>query len=75
MNFQRPGQRRRCQLLELLATPRPIYLLDEITSDLDLFAREGVLQFIKAEAEIMGATVTDDRKGMALLPVTVVQLG
>jgi CCR4-NOT complex subunit CAF16 len=51
------GQRRRCQLLELLATPRPIYLLDEITSDLDLFAREGVLQFIKAEAEIMGATV------------------
>ena len=52
------GQRRRCQLLELLATPRPIYLLDEITSDLDLFAREGVLQFIKAEAEIMGATVT-----------------
>merc|ERR1719359_574704 len=51
------GQRRRCQLLELLATPRPVYLMDEITSDLDLFAREGVLQFIKAEAEIMGATV------------------
>merc|ERR1711972_771524 len=26
------GMRRRCQLLELLATPRSVYLLDEITS-------------------------------------------
>lgn len=51
------GQRRRCQLLELLATPRPLYLMDEITSDLDLFAREGILKFMRAECEIRGATI------------------
>jgi CCR4-NOT complex subunit CAF16 len=51
------GQRRRCQLLELLAQAKPVYLLDEITSDLDLYAREGVLAFLKAEAEIAGATI------------------
>lgn len=51
------GQRRRCQLLEILCTPRPVYLMDEITSDLDLFAREGILAFLKAECEIRGATV------------------
>merc|ERR1719181_2662816 len=33
------GQRRRCQLLECLVAPRPVYLMDEITSDLDLYAR------------------------------------
>jgi CCR4-NOT complex subunit CAF16 len=51
------GQRRRCQLLELLATPRAIYLMDEITSDLDLFAREGILNFMRAECELRGATI------------------
>jgi len=51
------GQRRRCQLLELLATPRPMYLMDEITSDLDIFAREGILSFMRAECEIRGATI------------------
>eukprot|EP00929_Paragymnodinium_shiwhaense_P068174 TRINITY_DN3425_c0_g1_i4.p1 TRINITY_DN3425_c0_g1~~TRINITY_DN3425_c0_g1_i4.p1 ORF type:complete len:581 (-),score=139.31 TRINITY_DN3425_c0_g1_i4:562-2223(-) len=51
------GQRRRCQLLEILATPRPVYLMDEITSDLDIFAREGILNFLKAESELRGATV------------------
>jgi len=51
------GQRRRCQLLELLATPRPMYLMDEITSDLDLFAREGIIGFMRAECEIRGATI------------------
>jgi CCR4-NOT complex subunit CAF16 len=51
------GQRRRCQLLELLATPRAMYLMDEITSDLDLFAREGILNFMRAECEIRGATI------------------
>ena len=33
------GQRRRCQLLELLAQAKPVYLLDEITSDLDIYVR------------------------------------
>jgi len=51
------GQRRRCQLLEILATPRPVYLMDEITSDLDIFARDGVLDFLKTETETRGATI------------------
>lgn len=51
------GQRRRCQLFELLATPRKMYLMDEITSDLDLFAREGILRFMRAECETRGATI------------------
>lgn len=51
------GQRRRCQLLEILAPPRPVYLMDEITSDLDIFAREGILAFLKAESELRGCTV------------------
>jgi len=51
------GQRRRCQLLEILAPYRPIYLMDEITSDLDIFAREGILSFLKAESELRGCTV------------------
>merc|ERR1712113_396072 len=51
------GQRRRCQLLEILATPRPVYLMDEITSDLDIYAREGILSFLKAESEVRGATI------------------
>lgn len=51
------GMRRRCQLLECLATPRSVYLMDEITSDLDLFAREGILNFLRAETETRGATI------------------
>mmetsp|Transcript_117120 Transcript_117120/g.343085 ORF Transcript_117120/g.343085 Transcript_117120/m.343085 type:complete len:584 (-) Transcript_117120:336-2087(-) len=51
------GQRRRCQLLELLVPYRPVYLMDEITSDLDIFAREGILGFLKAESELRGCTV------------------
>merc|ERR1719183_1799620 len=51
------GQRRRCQLLEILAPPRPVYLMDEITSDLDIFSREGILNFLRAESELRGCTV------------------
>ncbi|CAJ1433139.1 unnamed protein product [Effrenium voratum] len=51
------GMRRRCQLLECLATPRSVYLMDEITSDLDLFAREGILNFLRCETELRGATI------------------
>jgi len=51
------GQRRRCQLLEILATHRPVYLMDEITSDLDIYAREGILSFLKAESEQRGCTI------------------
>jgi ABC-type uncharacterized transport system ATPase subunit len=31
--------------------------MDEITSDLDLFAREGILNFLRAETETRGATI------------------
>merc|ERR1712046_223030 len=51
------GQRRRCQLLEILIPYRPVYLMDEITSDLDIFAREGVLAFLRSESEIRGCTI------------------
>jgi len=51
------GQRRRCQLLEILVLPRPVYLMDEITSDLDIYAREGILNFLRTESEIRGATI------------------
>jgi len=51
------GQRRRCQLLEILSKPRPVYLMDEITSDLDIYAREGILSFLRAESELRGATI------------------
>ncbi|CAK0902812.1 unnamed protein product [Prorocentrum cordatum] len=52
------GQRRRCQLLECLAEEKKVYVLDEITTDLDLYAREGLLDFLNAqETETKGATV------------------
>lgn len=51
------GQRRRCQLLEVLSVPRPVYLMDEITSDLDIFAREGILNFLRCECDLRGATI------------------
>merc|ERR1719382_2055471 len=49
------GQRRRCQLLECLAEQKDVYILDEITTDLDLFAREGLLRFLREETEQRGA--------------------
>merc|ERR1719282_1584733 len=51
------GQRRRCQLLDSLAEEKQIYILYEITTDLDLFAREGLLSFLRRETEERGATV------------------
>merc|ERR1712232_1001820 len=51
------GQRRRCQLLECLAEEKAVYVLDEITTDLDLYAREGLLGFLRRETEQKGATV------------------
>merc|ERR1719210_1253093 len=51
------GQRRRCQLLDCLAEEKRIYILDEITTDLDLYAREGLLRFLRREAEVKGSTV------------------
>merc|ERR1740130_2410903 len=51
------GQRRRIQLIEALAEEKQVYVLDEITTDLDLYAREGLLKFLRKETEERGATV------------------
>jgi CCR4-NOT complex subunit CAF16 len=43
------GQRRRVQLLLGLLRPRDVLLLDEVTTDLDLIARQDLLAFLRAE--------------------------
>jgi CCR4-NOT complex subunit CAF16 len=45
------GQRRRVQLLLGLLRPREVLLLDEVTTDLDLIARQDLLAFLRAETE------------------------
>jgi CCR4-NOT complex subunit CAF16 len=57
INAVSDGQRRRCQLLECLATEKSVYIMDEITTDLDLYAREGLLNFLRYETEERGATI------------------
>jgi len=51
------GQRRRVQLLLGLLRPREVLLLDEITTDLDLIARQDLLAFLRAETEQRGTTI------------------
>jgi CCR4-NOT complex subunit CAF16 len=51
------GQRRRVQLLLGLMRVRRLLLLDEITTDLDLLARQDLLDFLRAESEASGVTV------------------
>jgi len=51
------GQRRRVQLLLGLMRPRDVLLLDEITTDLDLIARQDLLAFLRAESEQRGTTI------------------
>jgi len=51
------GQRRRVQLLLGLLRPRKVLLLDEITTDLDLIARQDLLAFLREESEQRGATI------------------
>lgn len=51
------GQRRRVQLLMGLVRPRRLLLLDEITTDLDLIARQDLLAFLREESEARGATI------------------
>jgi CCR4-NOT complex subunit CAF16 len=52
------GQRRRVQLLLGLLRPREVLLLDEITTDLDLIARQDLLAFLREETERGGAGPT-----------------
>ena len=51
------GQRRRVQLLLGLLRPRELLLLDEITTDLDLIARQDLLGFLRGESERHGTTI------------------
>ncbi|HTE55495.1 MAG TPA: ATP-binding cassette domain-containing protein [Kofleriaceae bacterium] len=51
------GQRRRVQLLLGLVRPRRVLLLDEITTDLDLLARQDLLDFLREESEERSVTV------------------
>jgi CCR4-NOT complex subunit CAF16 len=51
------GQRRRVQLLLGLLHPRKVLLLDEITTDLDLLARQDLLAFLREESIERGTTI------------------
>jgi CCR4-NOT complex subunit CAF16 len=51
------GQRRRVQLLLGLMRPRAVLLLDEITTDLDLIARQDLLAFLREETVVRGTTI------------------
>jgi CCR4-NOT complex subunit CAF16 len=51
------GQRRRVQLLLGLARPRRLLLLDEVTTDLDLLARQDLLAFLREETVERGTTI------------------
>jgi CCR4-NOT complex subunit CAF16 len=51
------GQRRRVQLLLGLLRPHAVLLLDEITTDLDLIARQDLLAFLREETEQRGTTI------------------
>merc|ERR1719487_2277152 len=51
------GQRRRVQLLDALCEEKEVYVLDEITTDLDLYAREELLNFLREESDERGATI------------------
>jgi len=43
------GEKRKVELASKLKEPREIVLLDEATSDLDLLARQAILEFLKGE--------------------------
>ncbi|HWM86931.1 MAG TPA: ATP-binding cassette domain-containing protein [Kofleriaceae bacterium] len=51
------GQRRRVQILLGLMRPRQVLLLDEITTDLDLLARQDLLDFLREESEGRSVTI------------------
>eukprot|EP01063_Lacrimia_lanifica_P037480 TRINITY_DN770_c0_g2_i1.p1 TRINITY_DN770_c0_g2~~TRINITY_DN770_c0_g2_i1.p1 ORF type:complete len:275 (+),score=139.93 TRINITY_DN770_c0_g2_i1:72-896(+) len=51
------GQLRRSQILFGLAEFRPIIILDEITTDVDILVRDSLLTFLRKESEERGATI------------------
>lgn len=57
MNRVSAGQRRRVQLLVELLYEKPLLLLDEVTSDLDIVVRADLLNFLKDETKARGVCV------------------
>lgn len=51
------GKKRRVQLLLAFIRPSELLLLDEVTTDLDVLARQSLLEFLKEENELRGVTV------------------
>ena len=51
------GKKRRVQLLLAFILPSELLLLDEVTTDLDVLARQSLLEFLKEENERRGVTV------------------
>ncbi|CEM38192.1 unnamed protein product [Vitrella brassicaformis CCMP3155] len=51
------GQRRRCQLLAHLATRRKVYIMDEVTTDLDVVGRDSLMRMLRLESERRGVTI------------------
>lgn len=51
------GQRRRVQILLSLLRPSRLLLLDEVTTDLDLLARQDLLEFLRHETETEKTTI------------------
>lgn len=51
------GKKRRVQLLLAFIKPSEMLLLDEVTTDLDVLARQSLLEFLKEENELRGVTV------------------
>jgi len=51
------GQLRRSQILFGLAESRPVIILDEITTDVDILCRDALMTFLRKESEERGATV------------------
>jgi ABC-type phosphonate transport system ATPase subunit len=65
------GQRRRVQLLLGLAKKKELLLLDEVTTDLDVVARQNLLNFLKEESEQvfrMSRVCVRGRSGFRVVP-------
>jgi CCR4-NOT complex subunit CAF16 len=58
ISYLSDGQRRRCQIIAALTVSDQfeVYILDEVTSDLDIPARERLLEWLKCESD-RGATI------------------
>lgn len=57
MNKVSDGQRRRCQIMLGMLKPFQFLLMDEITVDLDVVARQDLLAFLREETEQRGVTL------------------